>query len=153
MKLPATLPRVSHILDRGDSVEAMAAYLDLSVKTVKSYRDTDKAPASAHWAMYWISPWGQQWLLCEFGLGNDLLHAQLRTLMGQVGALRAYVEHLEHSNDVAANAAAFDPATWAAAKGISCSRSTGFEPARRSSSPWLGGSTWVNSLVVRGGEA
>jgi hypothetical protein len=152
MKLPATLPRVSQLLDRENSIEAMAAYLDLSAKTIKSYRDTDTAPMAAHWAMYWISPWGQQWLQCEFRLGNELLHAQLRTLKGQVGALRAYVEHIEHASDGAANAPAFDPAAWRGIKGISCSRPTGFEQANRLSLQRQGGSILVNSSVARGAE-
>lgn len=152
MKLPATLPRVNQILDRDDAVDTMAAYLDLSTKTIKAYRDTNKAPMAAHWAMYWISPWGQQWLQCEFGLGNELLHAQVRSLQSQVGALRAYVARIEHVNDGAANAPAFDPSAWGGFKGISCSRPIGSEPAGRSSPLRLAGSIAGSSPLARGAE-
>lgn len=130
----------------------MAAYLGVSMKTLKRYRDTDKAPTAAHWAMYWISPWGQQWLQCELGLGNDLLHAQLRSLKGQVGALRAYVARMEEMSDGAANSPAFDPTSWGGVRGTSCRRPIAFEPADRPSRQRLGESISASSSVATGAE-
>lgn len=123
MKLPATLPRPSQLLARSEMIETTASYLGLSQDTIKSYRDKDHAPKAAHWAIYWISPEGRDWLSSELGLNAQLLHAQVRVLRNQVKNMRDYIAHIEGTNDTAANAAAYSPPAWRGPsfKGTSCS--------------------------------
>lgn len=125
MKLPATLPRPSLLLSRSEMIDTTASYLGLSQDTIKSYRDKDHAPKAAHWAIYWVSPEGREWLSSELGLNAQLLHAQVRVLRNQVNNMRAYIAHLERegANGAAANAASFTPTTWRGSgiTGTSCS--------------------------------
>lgn len=147
MKLPVTLPRPSQLLDRSEMIVTTASYLGLSQDTIKSYRDKDHAPRAAHWAIYWISPEGRDWLSSELGLNAQLLHAQVRVLRNQVKNMRDYIAHLEGLSDTAANAAAFSPGAWRgpSLKGTSCSTPIAVGPSVRAPSLLLATTTEVSS--------
>ena len=147
MKLPATLPRPSQLLARSEMIVTTASYLGLSQDTIKSYRDKDHAPKAAHWAIYWISPEGRDWLSSELGLNAQLLHAQVRVLRNQVKNMRDYIAHLEGVSDTAANAAAYSPGAWRGPgfKGTSCSTPIAVGPSARLPSLRLAATTEVNS--------
>lgn len=150
MKLPATLPRPSQLLARSEMIVTTASYLGLSQETIKSYRDKDHAPKAAHWAIFWISPEGRDWLSSELGLNAQLLHAQVRVLRNQVKNMRDYIAHLEGAGDTAANAAAYRPSAWRGPgfKGTSCSTPIAVWPSSRPLSPPPAAATEVSSSGV-----
>ena len=136
MKLPATLPRPSVLLDSPTAIEEMTHYLGLSQATVRAYRNKDRAPRAAHWAMYWVSSWGREWMGAEVALRNQLLLGQVRSLQGEVASLKQYIAHLESGAAAgnAANEAAFEPRRWARPvspaplKDTFCNTPTAFAP-------------------------
>ena len=104
-----SLPSVVPLIDDAGGVNLAAKYLNLSVRTVQSYYQSNDAPRAACWALFWISRWGRG--LIAVDAQNDAMRAYSMMAMHQVEnrKLKEQLEKLESMVRERPGAASNDP--------------------------------------------
>lgn len=92
---PAYLPHVHTMLNSIGSDSAVAAYLGVTLRTVKKYRAEGQAPMPVMLSLFWETPWGLSALDTHLQNEARLSYTNALILRRENEALRSQIAALE----------------------------------------------------------